>query len=371
MTKIALLATGDEIINGDILNTNGQRIAQQLIDHNLTVGNHLVAADGQAELVAAFEFLLRHHDVIISTGGLGPTSDDRTRYALSEVIDQPLEFHPDSWENISQRFRKHNLTLDASNRQQALFPRGAYVLPNPHGSAPGCKATYGNKVIYLLPGPPAECMPMFAQHVLPELQRCLASDPVIMKKWRLFSVSEGEIAAKLDRALADYDCSTGYRLDYPYLEFKVRALQDSELDNLFSHIDTLVSPHLLSDPYQPASDMLIQFLQTHSLPVCIEDHATGGKLQAKILTPQTKNILSFDRIEHADSKAIKIKITGLEALWQQQEEPGQTELTIEFIAPTQQKVFQEKLPYRKERISAYAVEHIAHQILKFLQGVAG
>ena len=139
INKVALLATGDEISNGDILNTNTKELAARLFNHGIHIGNHLVTGDNTADIELAIKFLLDSHDALIITGGLGPTSDDLTRYALSKAINRPLHFHEEVWQNIVNRLRHFGYdSPPPSNRQQAIFPEGASIIPNPNGTAAGC-----------------------------------------------------------------------------------------------------------------------------------------------------------------------------------------------------------------------------------------
>ena len=137
--SVALLATGDEIINGDILNSNAQEIAQKLVEHGIQVGMHLTVGDNSAEIRAAISFLLQHHRALIITGGLGPTTDDLTRYALAEVLNRELLFDEPTWQRIVDPLNKLGYTVPPeNNRQQALFPEHAVIIPNVHGTAAGC-----------------------------------------------------------------------------------------------------------------------------------------------------------------------------------------------------------------------------------------
>src|SRR5262249_55359345 len=120
--KIAILATGDELTTGDILNTNGQIIAQTLKDHGFLMGMHVIASDDENEITEAINFLLHDHPILITIGGLGPTSDDRTRFALSRAINQPLVFNEASWNHITSRLTSLHLHVHEANKQQALFP---------------------------------------------------------------------------------------------------------------------------------------------------------------------------------------------------------------------------------------------------------
>ena len=116
--------------------------------------------------------------MMITIGGLGPTSDDRTRFAIAKVIDQELAFSERAWQHIQDRFTGMHLQLSNSNKQQCLFPINAELLPNPHGTALGAKINNGEKTLYMLPGPPRECLPMFNDFVLPELIKQYQSNKI-------------------------------------------------------------------------------------------------------------------------------------------------------------------------------------------------
>lgn len=107
--QVAILATGDEICNGDIANSNSQEIAQRLFSHGIHVGTHMTVADNLTDLETAMQFLLRNHRALIMTGGLGPTSDDLTRQALSHVLQRQLIFDEPTWQTIVARLRKKYL----------------------------------------------------------------------------------------------------------------------------------------------------------------------------------------------------------------------------------------------------------------------
>lgn len=247
MKNIGFLATGNELVEGDILNTNGQAIAKILVEQGLTIGMHVVTSDRENEIAAGLNFLLEHHDTIIVIGGLGPTSDDRTRYVLSQVIDKKLIFDEVSWQNILARFAKINRVItqemEPGNRQQALFPEKAIILPNDNGSAAGCFVEHQNKKIFMLPGPPAECLPMFEEFVLPKLL-IDATDKIIKLRWLLTNAIESEIAERVDKALKDYPVTTGYRASKPDLEVKIYAPVTMDLSVVRNIVDKIVAPFL-------------------------------------------------------------------------------------------------------------------------------
>ncbi len=224
--SIAVLSTGDELTHGDTLNTTSQALAHMLSSAGFPMGMHLVCGDKEQELLDAMTFLGVHHKTLIITGGLGPTSDDRTRFALARYLDKPLVSYSEVLAHIEKRLRAVNLIADAGQEVQALFPDGATLFENPHGTAFGCAYEQDEQRFVLLPGPPKECLPMFENHAFPYLKQRLTPSEKVCLKWGLFGVPEGATAQKLETALANIPCQLGYRLvssGEPHLEFKVRC----------------------------------------------------------------------------------------------------------------------------------------------------
>ena len=149
-SSIAFLATGDEIVVGDILNTNAQSMAQTLFHEQMHVTEHRIVRDDEAHITQTILSLLENNDALIITGGLGPTTDDRTRFALAKALQKPLELHEDIWQAIINHLAKrYGLTnIPISNQQQALFPSDAQILENPNGTAAGCYCRVNNKFIF-------------------------------------------------------------------------------------------------------------------------------------------------------------------------------------------------------------------------------
>jgi nicotinamide-nucleotide amidase len=246
LTRIGLLATGNELAEGDILNTNGQAIAQTLINQHLPVGSHVISSDVDYDIEEALRFLLQSHSHIIITGGLGPTSDDRTRYALSNVIGKELILDDATWQYIGERLTQRGFAIHPANRQQALFPQGAQILPNKNGTAAGCRVQHNDKIIYMLPGPPLECLTIFEEFVLPGLIATQTSSKKIKLSWRVSGVIESEIAAQVDAAMQPYPVVTGYRMVKPYLDVKIYCEQHAKFDEMLDVINKLLEPYLVT-----------------------------------------------------------------------------------------------------------------------------
>jgi len=357
---IAFLATGDEIVQGDTLNTNSQAIAQVLNSERLLVGLHLSCGDNEQDMLESLEFLSQRHDIVILIGGLGPTSDDRTRFALGRFLNTPLVEFEDALTHIKTRLARANLSLNAGNRQQALFPPRAILLPNPNGTAMGCYYRSQTKLFVMLPGPPRECLPMFNQSVLPILSQTQRTDKQLLK-WRLFGVAESEIAEILDGSLANLDCETGYRLDTPYLEFKVRCRADL-VEKIKQLIEPIVLPHIIASPEQRASESLGQRIGLMQEPIVIIDDITGGLLQTLLDNPHTHRWLTF---HETGASKLHFHLSGLDEYWAHQSS-STTAITIKYHNDIEHGSEMHLIPYFSPLVVHYAAEWLSFRLLHLI-----
>jgi nicotinamide-nucleotide amidase len=168
--KVEILSTGTELLRGKNVDTNAAWLSQQLARAGMEVTHHQTVDDHFGRLVDAIKLAASRSDILIMTGGLGPTEDDYTRAAAEEAFHRKLVYHPALWKHIQGRFRKSKLRMAMINQRQAYVPEGATVLPNPHGTAPGFLLRDGPVKFVAMPGPPREMEPMFLDHVLPRIK---------------------------------------------------------------------------------------------------------------------------------------------------------------------------------------------------------
>ncbi len=362
--KVALLSTGDELTNGDVLNTNSQTIALELYNQFIQPGLHLTASDEQIQIEESIRFLLKNHEALIITGGLGPTSDDRTRFALSQVLNEVLEFDEHCWQHIVARLQSLSLPIPENNRIQCLFPRSAEILPNDNGTAAGCLVMHEQKPIFMLPGPPFECRPMVIRDILPYLLKNGFSQRQYRCEWLLTGVSEGSIAELLDPLIAASHCSIGYRVNWPYLEVKLQADDESEFEKMRMQVDDFIGLNSVSPCKQKASQQLKDWIISNRKLITIDDRMSGGLLAIVLLSPDSHPYLRFTPIPPEDSD-YHIVLTGLENYWHNKNEPNLVNLTL---FKDQEFIYQKKIsiPFRKERTPLYAVELCCWEILSSL-----
>jgi nicotinamide-nucleotide amidase len=359
---IGLLATGDELTHGDTLNTSTQLIAKILSSEGFSMGMHVVCGDKEQELVDALKFLGKKHQVMIITGGLGPTSDDRTRFGLASYLEQPLIEYSDALCHIETRLTRAKLLMDDGNRQQALFPERSSLFPNPNGTAMGCAYRQDEQVFILLPGPPKECMPMFQTYALPLLKKLINSSQKEILTWRLFGVAEGQMAEALEHVLADIDCQLGYCLETPYLMFKVRC-EKNNVAKVRAAIEPLIAPYIIAPPEQTASARLSALLDAQKSYITVFDEVTGGVLQSLLQNPKNYAYLAFreTRREKDNAKAkCYFHASGLGAYWQGASDAGSSDVVLTYRLAGQEGEERYTLP----RMGVWTV-HTAAEWLSF------
>lgn len=197
-----IIAIGDELVTGQRLDTNSRWLSAELAILGIPVTFHTTAADTLEAGIEAFQNAVGRADIVISTGGLGPTADDLTRDVLATVAAAPLELSPTALAAIEARFARRGVPCPESNRRQALFPQGSRAIPNPNGTAPGIDLTIPDGArasrVIALPGVPAELKPMWAATVIPALIAMLPEQATILQRCiKCFGAGESAIEAML------------------------------------------------------------------------------------------------------------------------------------------------------------------------------
>ncbi len=208
-----ILSIGDELASGQRLDTNSQWISQQLMDLGIRVCFHTTVGDVFEDNLIALRTAASRTDVVVITGGLGPTADDLTREAMAEAFDLPLELREEALLHIEALFALRKRPMPERNRVQAMFPRSSAIIPNPHGTAPGIDLQVSvhdasqrlrTSRLFALPGVPAEMREMFSSSVQPSLIRGLGAGAT---RWRyhsmkVFGIGESDVEKLLPDLIA-------------------------------------------------------------------------------------------------------------------------------------------------------------------------
>ena len=192
-----LICVGTELLMGQVLNTNAHFIAKELAPSGVDMYHQIVVGDNPKRLTEAIDTALSRADVVLLSGGLGPTDDDLTKETVAKALGKELVLFDDEWEKLVSWFTSKGRSIAPNNKKQAMFPRDAIILDNPNGTAPGCIMEADGKAAILMPGPPRELQPMFLNHVLPYLLN-KSGHKLYSREIRIFGMGESDVTYRLD-----------------------------------------------------------------------------------------------------------------------------------------------------------------------------
>jgi len=283
--SFALLAIGTELTRGDLHNTNSGWLAERLtsLGHEVT---HMLSVDDEDErIVEALRGLARDHEIIVCTGGLGPTTDDRTSACVARLLGVPLLRDAAAFERILAFFKARGRDMAPSNGKQADFPEGAVVLPNRMGTAPGFSVRIGTCSAYFLPGVPREMSVMFDEQVVPHLPKPAA--PFTTVRLRTFGLPEAEVNDRLAAIETKHQVTIGYRASNSEIEVKVMAraqlaesAEQLELraSSAADEIASLLGPVVYSRGQAQLPEVIGQLLLERRATLALAESCTGGLL---------------------------------------------------------------------------------------------
>ena len=285
-----LIAVGTELLLGNIANTDAQMLSRGLSALGINVFYHTVVGDNPQRLRAAVELARSRADIIITTGGLGPTCDDLTKTVLADCFGKQLVFHAPSARRIEAYFQRFhsNHPMTENNYQQAMLPDGCIVLDNDWGTAPGVAFEVDGTHVIMLPGPPRECSAMFTHRVLPYLER-LAEGAIVSRTLKLFGIGESTMEAQLRETM---NAMTNPTLA-PYAkegecELRITAKGDSPaaalalIEPVEAHLRTHFGPLVYGVDVPSLESVVFALLKEKGLTLGCAESCTGGLVAKRI-----------------------------------------------------------------------------------------
>lgn len=247
--KAAIFTIGTEITDGQITDRNSQWMSERLTDFGIDVLLHVSMPDDKKQIVDFLNTVATSFDVLVFSGGLGPTSDDLTRFAVAEHVQLPLELDEPSWNWIFERLSSRGITIREEHKTQAMIFKNARALSNSAGSAPGIHLEHNGKTFFLLPGPPIELQAIWNDHVSPFFKSKNIQNNQKLKKWMCAGIVESELAHITDTFFANksFVIKTGFRLQKPHVEAKVWYRETPEVDAEFKNFENLIGKYLVRD----------------------------------------------------------------------------------------------------------------------------
>jgi len=281
-----ILCIGTELLLGEILNSNAQYLAQQLALLGVPHFYQTVVGDNPDRIHQALEIAASRSNLIITTGGLGPTPDDLTTEAIANYFDTPLEERPEIWERIQQMFAQTGRTLTINNRKQALLPKGAEILANPVGTAPGMIwEPQPNLLILTFPGVPSELYPMWEQTAAPLLQARNYGQGTFHSKVLLYwGIAESTLATKVNHLFDFQNPTVAPYANYGQARLRItaRANTQEEAIALIAPIEAEIRELTGEFCYGTDEDTLAtvvgKLLQAQGQTLSVAESCTGGGL---------------------------------------------------------------------------------------------
>ncbi len=287
--KAEVLAVGSELLTPFRLDTNSLYITSELNQLGVRVARKAVIGDDRQELREAFREALSRTDIVITSGGLGPTEDDLTREAIAEVLRRRLILDENILRGIKERFQRYKRPMPEINARQAMVPEGAEPLRNKRGTAPGLFMQVDSKFVFLLPGPPSELKPMFEEEVKPRLLRLGLPLRLHTRDLRVTGLPESEVDQRVAPIYAKYPGTETTILAAPReIQLHPRVWSDDPkaaekiLDDMVESFSLVLGESLYSTLGESLEAVLARTLHAHRATIAVAESCTGGLLSARL-----------------------------------------------------------------------------------------
>lgn len=291
--RACILAVGSEMLTPFRTDTNSLSITARLNEIGYDVRLKAVIGDDVDELANIIRHALEWADLIVMTGGLGPTEDDLTRDAVARVLEVPLEVDEAIVDRIRQRFARRGLTMPDINRRQGMVPRGATVLANPHGTAPGLWLQHGRTGIALLPGPPREMTPMFDELVRARLAPAAGAAGVFRRTLKITGRTESDVDATAQPIYGRWrtqpiSISTTILAALGQIELHLsaqsrdRAAANDALDDAVRELQQALGSAVYSTDGRSLELILGEMLHARGLTIAVAESCSGGLLASRL-----------------------------------------------------------------------------------------
>ena len=286
---VEILSVGTELLLGNIVNLDAQILSQELSKLGLNVYWHTVVGDNPQRAREAVAIAKQRADVIITTGGLGPTCDDLTKNVLAEAFGKKLVFDEGSAQRIRSYFTRTKRPMTENNLQQAMLPEGCTVLENDWGTAPGCAFEADGCHVVMLPGPPSECRPMFLYRAMPYLQQ-LSEGTIVSHTLKLFGIGESSMEAQLRdqmNAMSNPTLAPYAKEGECELRVTAKAATEAEAQALLrptvEEVKALFGSKVYGVDVPSLEYVVLEGLKARGLTLGVAESCTGG-LMAKRIT---------------------------------------------------------------------------------------
>lgn len=314
---VELICVGTELLLGNIVNTNAAYLAEKCAGLGLSCYYQSVVGDNKQRLKETLQTAVNRSDVVILSGGLGPTEDDLTKETAAEVMGRKLVEDAASRAHIEAYFAERGITPTENNWKQALMPVGGKILPNPNGTAPGVIIAENNTHVVLLPGPPHELKPMFENHVIPYLKK-LEPGIISSQTVKVCGVGESKVEMLLKDLIDGQDNPTLATYAKPgevHIRVTAKAEGEKEARRMIKPVIKEIKSRMGSNIYTTDEDVtleraVVELLLANKLTITCAESCTGGLLSARLINvPGVSEVYKSGYVTY--SNKAKKKILGV------------------------------------------------------------
>lgn len=315
--NVELISVGTEILMGNIVNTNAAYLAAECAKMGLVCFYQSVVGDNEKRLAESIKIAVGRSDVVILSGGLGPTEDDLTKETAAKIMGKELVSDERQRTDISNYFAKLGRDIPESNWKQALVPENSIVLYNPNGTAPGIIMEENGKIVVLLPGPPAEMKPMFEDQVKPFLKERIP-DCLYSRTIKVCGIGESKVAAILSDIIETQTNPTLATYAKPgevHLRVTAKATTEEEAKKLVKPLVTEIKNRLGESIYTTDENVtleqnIVELLASNKLTICTAESCTGGMVSSRLINvPGASDVFKFGFVTY--SNKAKRKLIGV------------------------------------------------------------
>ena len=314
---VEIIAVGTEILLGNIVNTNAAYLAEKCASLGLSCYHQDVVGDNEERLADTLKLALSRADIILLSGGLGPTQDDLTKEVAAKVCGRQLYLHEPSKEAIRQFFAQRNLEITENNWKQAMVPEGCIVVENPGGTAPGIIIKENGKHVVLMPGPPGELIPMFEHSIMPYLAG-LQSGVIYSQTVKICGVGESKAESMVEdlvEAQKNPTIATYAKIGEVHLRVTATAADEKEAKKLVKPVVKELKGRFGNHVYTTDNEVtlekaVVDLLTANKLTACTVESCTGGMLSARLINvPGVSEVFKSGYVTYSNKS--KRKLLGI------------------------------------------------------------
>lgn len=314
---VEIIAVGTEILLGNIVNTNAAYLAEKCAGLGLSCYYQDVVGDNEERLMEMIRLALTRADIILLSGGLGPTQDDLTKEAAAKVMGKELYLHEPSREAIRQFFAERNMEITENNWKQAMVPEGCIVVENPGGTAPGIIIAENGKHVVLMPGPPGELIPMFEKSIIPYLSG-LTTGVIYSQTVKICGVGESKAESMVEDLVNAQDnptIATYAKTGEVHLRVTATAPDEKEAKKLVKPMVKELKGRFGNHVYTTDSEVtmekaVVDLLMANKLTACTVESCTGGMLSARLINvPGVSEVFKSGYVTYSNKS--KRKLLGI------------------------------------------------------------